>query len=122
EYKIFELSTALLRGNYQTYLKIASELLVKGYDEISLLSSLSYAFKTAYEVTVTKGSDVEVASALSISEYAVKKNREQAARFGKDRVYETYRKIYAAACAVKSGELSAYGALQKVNSEIFFEN
>ena len=121
EYKIFELSGALLRGNLSGYLKIQNELLTKGYDEVSLLSSLSYAFKTAYEVTATRGNDAEVASALGTSEYVVKKNREQAARFGRERIYDTYLKIYGAVCAIKSGELSGYGALQKVNSEIFFK-
>lgn len=122
EYKIFELSTAVLRQNYGGYAKILNELLTKGFDELSLLSSLSYAFKTAYEVSSTKGSDKEIASALSLNEYVVKKNREQAARFGREAVYAVYQRIYDAVCRVKSGELSPAGALNAVTSAIFFEN
>lgn len=96
EYKIYELANALSRKNYSAYVKILSELSSKGFDEISLLNSLCYYFKGLYEVSLSRGSDREVAAALGIKEYAAKKNREQAAKFPKGELFRCYRDVYEA--------------------------
>ncbi len=121
EYKIYELSTAALRGNFASYAKISKELMVKGFDELSLLSSLSYAFKTAYEVSLVKGSERDIAAKLGLNEYVVKKNREQALKFGKQEVERIYNRLYDAVCRIKSGELSPEGGFNGVTAAIFFE-
>lgn len=106
EYKIYELANALSRKNYSAYVKILSELSSKGFDEISLLNSLCYYFKGLYEVSLSRGSDREVAAALGIKEYAAKKNREQAAKFPKGELFRCYRDVYEAIGGIKCGELT----------------
>lgn len=120
EYKIYELANALSRKNYSSYMRILKELSSKGFDELSLLSSLVYHFKGLYEVSVTRGTDREVASALGLREYAVKKNREQAQKLGKAEVLRCYRRVNEAIGAVKSGELTPASALEKVTAGLVF--
>ena len=78
EYKIYELANALSRQNYTAFITILKELQSKGFNEHILLSSLCSYFKNLYETSVSEGSDQEIASALCLKEYGVKKNREQA--------------------------------------------
>ena len=51
EYKIYELANALARKNYSAYMKIAAELMTKGFNEMSLLSSIASYFRGLYEVS-----------------------------------------------------------------------
>ncbi len=120
EYKIYELANALSRKNYSAYVKILSELSSKGFDEISLLNSLCYYFKGLYEVSLSRGSDREVAAALGIKEYAAKKNREQAAKFPKGELFRCYRDVYEAIGGIKCGELTPSSALKAVTARVFF--
>lgn len=120
EYKIYELANAVSRRNYSSYMRILNELSSKGFDEISLLNSLAYYFKGLYEVSLTKGSDREVAAALGIKEYAAKKNREQAAKFPKGELFRCYENVYDAISAIKCGELTPPSALKSVTARIFF--
>ncbi|MBQ8884844.1 MAG: DNA polymerase III subunit delta [Clostridia bacterium] len=120
EYKIYELATALSRKNYSAYMRILKELLTKGFDELSLLSSLVYHFKGLYEVVVSRGTDREIATALGMKEYAVRKSREQAQKLGKAEVLRCYRLVNGAIGAVKSGELTPPSALDKVTASLLF--
>lgn len=122
EYKIYELSNAISRKNYSAFARILGELSSKGFDEISLLNALCYHFRGLYEVSVSGGSDREVAAALGMKEYAVKKSREQAAGFARGSVLRYYTDIYGAVSAVKSGELTPPSALKRVTAKLFFGN
>lgn len=120
EYKIYELANALSRRNYSAYMRILNELSSKGFDEISLLNSLVYYFKGLYEVSLSRGSDREVAAALGIKEYAAKKNREQAAKFPKGELFRCYESVYGAVSGIKCGELTPPSALKAVTARLFF--
>lgn len=120
EYKIYELANALSRKNYSAFMKIVNELSTKGFNEISLLSSLASYFKGLYEASVTHGSDREVAAALGIKEYAAKKNREQAAKFEKGELLRLYDGVYGAISAIKCGKLTPQSALKTVTAKLFF--
>jgi DNA polymerase III delta subunit len=122
EYKIYELAGAVSRKNYGGYVRILNELSSKGFDEISLLNSLCYYFKGLYEVSLSRGSDREVAAALGMKEYAVKKNREQAAKFHGGDLLRYYENIYGAISGIKCGELTPSAALKTVTARIFFGN
>lgn len=121
DYKIFELANALARKNYSEYMKIVKELTVRGFNETALLSSLASYFKGVYEVSVCKGSDREVALALGMKEYPVKKNREQAAKFTKTGLLSAYQAVYGAISGIKCGELTPDAALKSVTMQLFFE-
>ena len=122
EYKIYELANALSRKNYSTYMRVIKDLSTRGFNETSLLSSLASYFKGLYETSLCKGSDQEVATALGIKEYAARKNREQAAKFGKGALLELYNATYGAISAIKCGELTPASALKAVTARLFFEN
>ncbi|MBE7078519.1 MAG: DNA polymerase III subunit delta [Clostridiales bacterium] len=121
DYKIFELANALARKNYSEYMKIIKELTSRGFNETALLSSLASYFKGLYEVSVCKGSDREVAIALGMKEYPVKKNREQAAKFTKTGLLSAYQTVYGAISGIKCGELTSDAALKSVTMQLFFE-
>lgn len=120
EYKLYELTNALARKNHGSFMKILNELAVKGYNEHSLMSSLASYFKGLYEVSCMKGSDGEIAAALGIKEYAVKKNREQAAKFQKGELLRVYNGVYQAISDVKCGVMTPPSALKTVTARLFF--
>ncbi len=122
EYKIYELTNALARKNYSAFMKILFELSVKGFNELSLLSTLASYFKSLYETSVSKGSDGEIANALGLKEYAVKKNREQAAKFQKGELLGIYEGVYRAIGDIKSGVMTPPSALKAVTARLFFAN
>ena len=122
EYKLYELTNALARKNYGAFIKILNELAVKGYNELSLLSSLASYFKSLYEISCMKGSDGEIALALGIKEYAAKKNREQAAKFQKGELLRVYGGVYQAISDVKCGVMTPPSALKTVTARLFFGN
>ena len=120
EYKKYELANALAKKNYSAFMRILGDLLAHGYNETELLSSLASYFKTLYEVAISKGSDGEIAAALGLKEYAVKKNREQAAKFTKEQLLDFYNAVYGGISAIKCGELTPSAALKAVTAKLFF--
>lgn len=120
EYKIYELSNAVSKRDYNGYQKIMKELSAKGYDEAALLATLCAHFKSLYEVSGIRGSDNEIAAALSMNAYAVKKNRELAGKFGRTRIAELYECVFSAISGFKCGELTQSSALRLVTAKIFF--
>jgi DNA polymerase III delta subunit len=121
EYKKYELSNALARKNYSAFMKILKDLLAHGYNETELLSTLASYFKTLYEVSISRGSDGDIATALGLKEYAVKKNREQAAKFTKEEILEYYNTVFNAISALKCGEITPSGALKAITAKLFFK-
>ena len=121
EYKKYELSNALARKNYSAFMRILKDLLAHGYNETELLSTLASYFKSLYEVSISRGSDGEIAPVLGLKEYAVKKNREQAAKFTKEELLEYYNAVFHAISALKCGELTPAGALKFVTAKLFFK-
>ncbi|MBR2903566.1 MAG: DNA polymerase III subunit delta [Clostridia bacterium] len=119
EYKIFELANAILAKNYAEYVKILGDLSSKNFDAVSLLSSLAASFKTIYDVSMTKGTDREVATALGISEYVVKKNRSIASRTGKEKVLGNYQALYETISLIKCGEITPSSALKLTTARLF---
>lgn len=122
EYKNYELTNAVSRKNYGEFVKIMQEFTAKSTDIMAVLAMLANHFKTLYELSVAKGSDKELALNLGLREYAVKKSREQAAKFSSGLLYRYYELLYTAVSGVKCGELTLNAALKKVTAEIFFEN
>lgn len=120
EYKIYEMTQAASRGNYAKFQEILSDLMKKGFDEHALLSSLTSHFETLSAVSGMKGSDEEIAKALSQNAYAVKKNRETARKLGRERTEELYRGLYELGAGAKSGKFSKQGALFLAITKIFF--
>ena len=122
EYKIYELANALARKNYSMYIRVVKDLSTRGFNETQLLNSLASYFKNLYETSLCRGGDKEVAAALGMKEYAARKNREQVAKFGKERVFAFYQSTYSAISDVKCGKCSAESAFKATTAKLFFEN
>ena len=122
EYKTYELANAIARRNYSEFMKIVADLSTKGFNELALLSSLASYFQKLYEVSLMRGSDKEIALALGMKEFAVKKNREQVAKFGRGEVFRCFEEIYGAISSVKCGKLTPHAALKTVTVRLFFGN
>ncbi len=120
EYKIYELTQAASRGSYAVFTENAFELLEKGLDENALLSSLASHFRTLYECASMRGTDAEVAAALNMKPYPVKKNREIVSRMGKERVGQYYRELFSLSCGAKSGKYAKDDAFVLAMAKIFF--
>ncbi len=120
EYKIYELANAISRKNYSAFMTIMKDLQTKGFNETSLLSSLASYFRGLYETSLCVGSDKEVAATLGIKEYAAKKNREQAVKFGKTALKALYEDVYGAISGIKCGKLTPQSALKLVTAKLFF--
>ena len=120
DYKIYEMTDALGRGNYGSYLSVMNELLGKGMDEAGVLNALCNYFRTMYEILALNKSDADTAKALGMKEYAVKMSRRQAKLLGGKRVEDAYFGVFGAVNAIKGGRLTPTGALTAVNAKLFF--
>ena len=121
DYRIYEMTNAISRGDYDKFLTIQSELCQKSGDETTLLSGMFSYFKNLLVCVSSRQSESDVAKLLKTKEYAVKKNREQAMAIGVPRLKNFVTCTYNALSEIKSGITTPQSALQSVNSEIFFE-
>lgn len=119
DYKIYELTQASTR-NRGEFLEILYDLMDKGFDESAALSALVSYFRTLTEVSSMRGSDAAVGEALGLNPYAVKKNRETAARLGAERTASLYTQLYALGADMRGGKYSKSGALSAAIAKIFF--
>lgn len=118
QYKIYELSNALAARNAEKFERIAAELFTKGFDETSLLSSLNSYFRNLYETSRATGSEKEIAVALGMNEYAVKKTRRQASEMGREKVFSSYEYLYSALGKIKCGMLTPQAAFKEVKAKL----
>ncbi|MGN1053020.1 MAG: DNA polymerase III subunit delta, partial [Candidatus Scatosoma sp.] len=118
QYKIYELSNALAAGDGGRFEKIAAELFTKGFDETALLSSLTSYFRSLYEVSNAAGADNEIASALGMNEYAVKKTRRQAREMGGKTVWNCYEYLFLSIGKIKSGALTPAAAFKEAKARL----
>jgi len=121
EYKIYELTNAIARGNYAEYVRILQDLTMKSTDVIPVLSMIASYFRTLYEVRVMAGSSASVAAELGMKEFVVRKNRDQASKFSAEQLLGYYGAVYDAIASIKCGELTPTSAVKSVTAKIFFE-
>ena len=118
QYKIYELSNALASGDSGRFERIAAELFTKGFDETALLSSLVAYFRTLFEVSNASGGEKEIAAALGVNEYAVKKTRRQAGEFGKKTVELCYEYLFLSMGKIKSGAITPAAAFKEAKAKL----
>ncbi len=120
DYRIYEMTNAVSRRDYDTFCTIESELCRKAGDETSVLSGLFSYFKNLLTIISSGDSDVRLADILKMKEYGVKKSREQARAIGEDKLKKLVSDIYSALADIKCGNMTPQSALQAVNGKIFF--
>ena len=120
EYRVYEMTKAVARRDYSSFTLICNDLLTKGYDENALLSSLLNYFKNLLAILTQSKSDGALASELKMSEWAIKKNREEANRFGEERLCSLIDALYTLISSFKGGLITKDGALESAFCNIFF--
>lgn len=81
EYKIYEMTDYVGKRDFDKALTIVTDMINNGEAPQRLLVSLYYYYRKLFHVAISTQSDVELATALSMKEYAVKKLRQQAKSF-----------------------------------------
>lgn len=120
DYRIYEMTNAVSRRDYNTFCSIESELCRKVGDETSLLSGLFSYFKNLLTIISSDENDKQLSEILKMKEYGVKRSREQAKTIGEDKLKNLVSCIYSAISDIKCGNLTPHSALQAVNGKIFF--
>lgn len=120
EYRIYQMTGAVARKDFSTFCLILNDLVSKGFDANAVIASLLNYFKTLlYTLTCGLG-DAQTASALKTSEFIVGKNRQQARAVGREKLTEYIAGLYSLSSSLKSGVITADGALEGVVAEILF--
>lgn len=120
DYRIYEMTNCVARKDYASFAAISDDLLAKGLDENALISSLATYFKNLLYIASSGERDGEIASALKMTEWGVKKSREQARAIGTERLATLFSGTYSLAAALKSGEMTPYGAFKTALAKVFF--
>ncbi len=120
EYRVYEMTKAVARRDYTSFTLICSDLLTKGYDENALLASLLNYFKNLLAILSQSASPQELAAQLKMSEWAVKKNAEEARLFGKDRLCKLINSLYSLISSFKGGLITKDGALESAVCNVLF--
>ena len=120
DYRIYEMTNAVARRDWDTFSAIEAELCRKVGDETSVLSGLFSYFKNLLTILTSNGSDRQLSELLKMKEYGVKKSREQARAIGEEKLKNMISEIYSALAEIKCGNLAPNSALQAVNCKIFF--
>lgn len=81
EYQIYEMTERIGRKDVTGALTILKEMQAKGETPQRLMTSLYLYFRRLLHISISRESDGVLSKKLGIKEYAVKKCREQAARF-----------------------------------------
>jgi DNA polymerase III delta subunit len=118
EYKVYELTNAISRGDRAGFIRILNDLTGKTTEIIPTLSMIAGYFKTLYEMRIMTGSSATIAAALSMKEFVARKNKEQASKFTPEQLLGYYTAVYEAIAAVKCGELTPSAALQRVSAKV----
>lgn len=120
DYRVYEMTNAVARRDFTKYCVISADLKSKGFDEISILNGLFSYFRTLLSAAVSPLSDGLYAQENGMKEFAVKKNREQAAIIGADNLENYVNLIYKCIADLKSGFLTPLSAMQICENNLFF--
>ncbi|HPG92205.1 MAG TPA: DNA polymerase III subunit delta [Clostridia bacterium] len=75
EYQIFDLSNFISAKNGDKTLEILEQMLKSGEEATGLLALLYNFYRRMYYISVTEGTDAEIANKLGVKEYAITKTR-----------------------------------------------
>jgi len=121
DYRIYEMTNAVARRDFDTFVAIQTELCRKAGDENSILAGLFSYFKTLLTIILSDESDRQLSELLKMKEYGVKKNREAGESLGEKRLVATVEYIYGRISGVKRGLVTPQNALSLVENYIFFD-
>ncbi len=112
EEQVFSLIDQLVATNWHASLSILRELLTVGNDPMAILGAILWQLRTLYKVSGLQGSTVEVAKALGLKEYPVRKAQEALRKLPFQRVEDWFLLALEADMNIKRGLLRAEVALE----------
>lgn len=120
DYRVYQMTGAVARRDYDTFTEIAADLLSKGFDQNAIIFSLLNYFKNLLTSITSELPQSEIAKQLKMTDYVLGKTRQQAKMMGKERLERFINSLYAISSSVKCGLITADGALQAAVSNVFF--
>ena len=118
EYQIYELTECVGRKNVSGALAVLADMSAKGEAPQRLLVSLYNYFRRLLHISLSALSDGELAKALGVKEYAVKKSRALAGSFRKKDLKRAADILAESDYAAKSGRIDFDTALKNAVFEI----
>ncbi|MBR3685285.1 MAG: DNA polymerase III subunit delta [Clostridia bacterium] len=103
ENEIFELANAIAEKNKLKAVTLFDRFVARGIDFSFILASLIGQYRRLLHCALSKKSDAELAEALKIKEFAVKKSRETASKYGKATLKSCLDELVDAEFNFKSG-------------------
>ncbi len=103
EYKIYEMTDCIAKKNFDVAMEIITDMLGKGEPPQKLLVSVYNYFRKLLMVAISDMSPATTGSLLGMKEYAVKKTKEQAARFKMRSLKKAVDELSEADYRIKSG-------------------
>ena len=120
DYRVYQMTGAVARRDFDGFIEICTDLLDKGFDENAVIGSLLNYFKNLLASVTAQTTDRELAEAMKMSDYVLGKTKQQARAIGKDRLIGYVSALYSLSSAFKSGQITADGALKTAMAKIFF--
>ncbi len=120
DYRIYQMTGAVARGDYAAFTEICRDLLSKGYDSNAVIASLINYFKNLLTVLASDAPRDEIAARLKMKDYALAKTAQQAKAMGQERLIGLINSLYDLAAAAKGGLITSSGALESAFAQIFF--
>ena len=111
DYQIYELSENIANSKYDIAYENLKTMLEKNRDKQMLFMSIYYHFRRLFYVSISKGTDAELAESLGVKEYAIKRARVQAKKFSQKRLMAIVEKLSNYDTQFKSGKISVTDAL-----------
>ena len=122
EYQVYELSGYIADKNYQKAFSTLSDMLSKNEDKQKLFISIYFHFRRLLHASISNLSDGEIATALGVKEYAIKKAKMQAKKFSVKRLKAICDKLSEYDTAFKCGEMTLDSVLWNSIFNTLFSN
>lgn len=120
DYRIYQMTNAVARGDYAAFTEICRDLLSKGYDSNAVISSLINYLKNLLTVLASDAPRDEIAAQLKLKDYVMAKTAQQAKAMGQKRLTGLINSLYDLAASAKGGLITSSGALESAFAQIFF--
>ncbi len=120
DYRVYQMTGAVARGDFASFTEICRDLLSKGYDSNAVIASLLNYFKNLLTVLVSDKPQNELAAQLKMKDFVLNKTRQQAKAMGKERLIRLIGSLYDLSASAKSGLITSQGALESAFARIFF--
>lgn len=120
DFRIYQMTAAVAKRDYATFIEICRDLLTRGLDENAVIASLINYFKTLLTVLSSNEPESELLRRLKMTEYVLDKNRRQARAIGEERLVKYINSLYSLVSMFKSGQITDDGALECAIAAIFF--